>query len=442
MTPAELSNTSALWSRLSSPTGRSLRWLVGERIASGTLSLSVVALISRDLGPTQFGTYSFAVAVIALATMIVQLASPLLVQELIAHPESERSTLAGAARLTAGLVALAIGVIAGFTSTFLDDSTTRALVLVMGLSLLAQPILVLDFWLQARRHTSAAVKSRLLGGGLAAAAAAGVVANGGGLIALGGATLLAPLATSLAYTALYRRSEGHGFPWAGAVDAAIRLVRRAAPLTVGTVALAVYLRVDQVMLAGLASRDEVGIYAATVRISEIAYFFPVALTTAIGPSVARARIDSEVDYRQQLRTMFAVLTAVAVAFVVTAQLIGPAVIDTLYGPQFARSSDILSIHVLGSLFVFFAVGDSLWSVNENRERLAMYRSIAGAVTNIALNFALIPAHGAVGAAWSTVISYAVVSPLGNALQAKNREVLWMQLRSLSPLEWLRAIRTR
>jgi PST family polysaccharide transporter len=98
------------------------------------------------------------------------------------------------------------------------------------------------------------------------------------------------------------------------------------------------------------------------------------------------------------------------------------------------------VHIFASLFVFLGVGESLWTVNEALEKLAMYRTVAGAIVNVVLCFVLIPRYGALGAAWATLVAYAVASTVGNLFHRDTRPVFWMQVRALSPLSWLAALR--
>jgi len=55
-------------------------------------------------------------------------------------------------------------------------------------------------------------------------------------------------------------------------------------------------------------------------------------------------------------------------------------------------------------------------------------------------FPLIPRYGALGTAWATLAAYAVATTIGNFFHPDTRPVFWMQVRSLSPVSWVAALR--
>ncbi|EMO77875.1 hypothetical protein LEP1GSC127_3299, partial [Leptospira kirschneri str. 200801925] len=60
----------------------------------------------------------------------------------------------------------------------------------------------------------------------------------------------------------------------------------------------------------------------------------------------------------------------------------------------------------------------------------LYKSISGCLTNIILNYFLIPYYGIKGAAIATVISQFVASTLFNLLFKRTREIFFIQLESI------------
>ena len=87
------------------------------------------------------------------------------------------------------------------------------------------------------------------------------------------------------------------------------------------------------------------------------------------------------------------------------------IVDLLLGPGYERSATILPILMLA--FVFISMGylsGYLTTIVGKQWRLAAIAA-GGVVANVALNFALIPPFGAVGAAWATVVTELAVNGL-------------------------------
>jgi PST family polysaccharide transporter len=85
---------------------------------------------------------------------------------------------------------------------------------------------------------------------------------------------------------------------------------------------------------------------------------------------------------------------------------------------------------LGYAIRVLGVAQSPWNLNEGLTRLALFRTVSGAVANILLNFLLIPKYGAAGAAVATAISYALAAVFLNAFSKRTRRIFFLQLKSI------------
>jgi PST family polysaccharide transporter len=73
-----------------------------------------------------------------------------------------------------------------------------------------------------------------------------------------------------------------------------------------------------------------------------------------------------------------------------------------------------------------------WFVAEGRQGGLMLRSVLAAALNIVLNFGLIPAFGARGAALATLVSLTFAYVFANALFPSTRLLFRLQMRALLP----------
>jgi Na+-driven multidrug efflux pump len=80
--------------------------------------------------------------------------------------------------------------------------------------------------------------------------------------------------------------------------------------------------------------------------------------------------------------------------------------------------------------VFLGAALSRWLIAEDRLRFSLVRHGTGALVNVGLNLVLIPPLGGVGAAISTLVSYAVASFGACFLYAPLRGQAWAMTRSL------------
>ncbi|MES1168032.1 MAG: polysaccharide biosynthesis C-terminal domain-containing protein, partial [Oleiharenicola lentus] len=208
------------------------------------------------------------------------------------------------------------------------------------------------------------------------------------------------------------------------------LLREAWPLMLTSLAVIVYMKIDEVMLRQMAGPAAVGVYAAAVRISELWYFVPVALASSVLPALLRTRERDAVHYRARLQQFFDLNAGLAYGSAIPLALASGWITRLAYGEAFAAAGPVLAVHIWASLFVFLGVARGQWLVNEGHTRFYFLATLAGAVTNIGLNLVLIPRQGALGAAWATLIAYGLAAWLTTFASGRTREIAWMQTRAI------------
>ncbi len=108
----------------------------------------------------------------------------------------------------------------------------------------------------------------------------------------------------------------------------------------------------------------------------------------------------------------------------------PWVIRLAYGSAYAGAAGVLAVHIWSSVFVFLGVVRGQWLVNEKMVRFYLATTIIGAIANVALNLVLIPRAGPLGAAWATVVSYALATWFSSFIDPSVRVIGRMQTRAL------------
>ncbi|MDB6169785.1 MAG: polysaccharide biosynthesis protein [Verrucomicrobia bacterium] len=407
-----------------------LGWLIGERAVRFVLSVVVGFVVARHLGPERLGVLSYCIAVVTLLSGVAGLGLEAVVKrDLLKSSGSEAGLLASAAalRLMAGLVTV-LGLIV--LTTWSPTAEERRLLMILAVTLFQPAWLVSDLWLQAHLRAKFAVMAQTA----ALAAAAGVrlllVVQDAPLAAFGLAVVMESALAAVGITWLARRA-GLQFSWKAAKAATMRrLFLESWPLMFAGLAITLYMKIDEVMLRHLAGPGAVGIYSAATRLTEIWYFFPIALGASLLPALMRARERGDQAYGERLQHYYDVNATVAYALSVPMALAAPWVIRVAYGPTFAASAPIVVVHIWSSVFVFIGVARSQWLVNEGLQQFYLYATLTGAVINIVLNVMVIPRWGGLGAAAATVVSQAFASWLSSYFSAATRSTARMQTRAL------------
>jgi PST family polysaccharide transporter len=416
-------------------------YLFADRVARIVVGVFVGVWMARYLGPEGFGLYSFALAFVYLLNPLTTLGlDSIVVRELVREPASGPETLGTAWLLrllgsTAALILcnVAIGLLRP------EDALLRSLVAVVSVGPLFQTVDTIDLWFQSRLQAGRSVAAKGTAFAIAAAskivlilAEAPVIAFAViGVVELG----LSAAAVGVAYAASGHEITTWRVNWARGRN----LLRLSWPLAVSSMAIVTYMKIDQVMLGEMLGARAVGIYAAATRVSELWYFIPMGIASSAFPLLVEVRARDVALYDRRMQELFDGMAALAYAIAIPLALLAPWVIDVLYGPQFGDAGAVLAIHTWASVFVFLGVGQMPWDAAEGLTRLAMVRTLMGAVTKIGLNLVLIERFGLRGAAVATLLSYACSAWLGNLSHRKTRGIFLQQSRALFVVRRLREI---
>ena len=290
--------------------------------------------------------------------------------------------------------------------------------------------MVADLWLQAHLHARASVLAQWVALAVGAAWRIILILSGAGLVMFAWVAVaemaLVALGVELAARRLGQPRLARGINRVPPYE----LLREALPLLLSGLAVALYLRIDVVMLRSLAGVEAAGIYAAAVRISELWYFVPLALASSLLPEILRSRADGPAAYARKLQQFYDLNAAVALTAAALTALIAGQIVAWAYGPAFAAAAAVLRWHAWAAVFVFLGVVRGQFLVNENLGWFYFGATGTGAVLNIALNFWLIPLNGPLGAAQATLVSYAVASWLSSWFSPAVRATAVMQSRAL------------
>ncbi|HLV14591.1 MAG TPA: flippase [Xanthomarina sp.] len=206
------------------------------------------------------------------------------------------------------------------------------------------------------------------------------------------------------------------------------LLKEGFPLMLAAITTTLYLKIDQLFIASFTNNEDVGIYAASSRISEFLYAIPVIISNVFFPKIIKALSKFEVD--KLLNKMFALALTIAVLCVLFITTFSDTIIEIVYGTEYKQASQVLKAHAWTIILMTLLVTSSKYLLKINRQDIIFKRELMGLITNIALNFILIPKYGIMGAAWATLISYSVSSFFSNLLFKDTRSLIKKQILSI------------
>jgi O-antigen/teichoic acid export membrane protein len=179
------------------------------------------------------------------------------------------------------------------------------------------------------------------------------------------------------------------------------------PLVPSALALWAINFVDRFFIAVFKGQVEVGVYSVAVRISSVIVFIMIAFRLA-WPAFAYS-IEDEQEAKRTYAFVLTYLLFLCAWISLALGLLSPWLVKVLAPkPEFARASEAVALLAFASTLY---AGYTVIAIGIGRARKTQLNWIVtgvAAVVNIALNFALIPPYGMIGAAISTAVAYGVL----------------------------------
>ena len=414
-------------------------WLMGHRVLSMVVALFVGVYVARYLGPERFGLLSYAGSFVGLFTALATLGlDGIMVRELVKTPERRDELLGTAFWLkVCGAILMWVGIAAAVLFTH-NDAQTNILIVIIAFGVIFQVFNVIDFNYQAEVKSRFVVYIQL--GQLVVSSTTKLVLIWitAPLVWFACVFLLDAVVHAIGLTAMYLKNTGKIWSWKWRWQTARVLLKDSWPLILSSMVISIYMKIDQVMIKEMLDAEQVGHYAAAVRLSEAWYFVPMAITSSVFPAIINAKKHSEELYYQRLQKLYDLMVWFAVAIALPTTFLSPWVIRVLYGEAFSPAAGVLSIHIWAGVFVGLGVASGRWYLCENMQKEAFFRTFLGAICNVVLNIIMIPKYGISGAALSTLISQSTAAYFYDALNHKTRGVFWMKTRSFNVFNKVKA----
>lgn len=410
-------------------------WLFADRIIALAFGLFVGIWVARYLGPEQFGLLNFATSFVGLFGAISTLGlQNIVVRDLVQNPEDAQLTL-GSTVVLQFLGGLGAFLLIAITIQILrpDDDLARSAVIILGFGMVLKVSAVSRYWFEATVRSKYIVWITSSAIVLTSALKVALILQGAPLIAFVWVTLANTVLTALGVLLVFHFRAIRVQDLRISLQRARKLTKDGWPLLIAGLAVAMYMKIDMVMLGQMLGDDAAGIYGAAVRLSEVWYFVPMIIVASVFPSILEAKKHNNDLYYFRLQQLYDFMVLLAFVGALLTTFFSDFVIAMLFGKAYSASSGVLSIHIWASIFVFLGVASGKWFIAENRQILLLKRGVIGALSNVGLNLLLIPRFGPQGAAWATVGSYAAASFFFDAFQADTRQVFTMKLRSMNLL---------
>jgi O-antigen/teichoic acid export membrane protein len=415
-------------------------WILADRAFALLFSFIGTVLVARHLGTADFGALSYALAMVGIFGAVGHVGlDALVIRDIVRYPNHQVETLGTSFALKFLGMLLAYGLLFSYAFLFESDDLKRlSMICLAGLLLLFKPFVVIDFWFQAHFKAKYGAIARATSGLCMLVIIVFFVFFGSVSVVyfvsanIAEVVLVALLLIYFAEKKLTITLRS----WRFDRERAYALIRQGGLVYLGSILAMVYLKVDIVMLRWLSDSDQVGHYAVAAKLSEAWYVIPAAIVTSIFPRLIELSRENTEAFRYRFQQLLDLLFASGFFVALFVTLAASILVNLIFGADYAGSVSILTIHVWAAVFIFMRAAFSKWILIEDMYYLSLFTQGLGALANVILNAVLIPQYGGIGAAYATLISYALASYFALLFFGRTRPIFWqMSLALLAPVRY-------
>ena len=400
---------------------QNMGWSFSGRIFSLLASLFVGALVARYLGPERYGILNYALSFVSIFGFLSSFGiDNILVRDIIKYRENEDEILSTAfiLKLIGGIIIVLVSTIASVLIK--NDLYTTLLVFIYSLTLITAALNVTDNYFQSIVKYKYALIAQITSTVLVSILKLYLMYEKFGTGWFIGA-LVFETGVSAIILFVFFIKNGKRLNLKFNSGFAKKMLADAWPFIFTAAFYLIYSKIDQVMIGKMLDTISLGIYAAGVKLAEIWYFVPTIISGVLFPAIMNAKMTHDEIYKNRLKKIFVVVLAASTAIALFEFIFAKYLILILFGKAYSAAVIILKIYTWAGIVVALNMVLSQYLTIENRTKIIMYSSFAGAFANVMLNVILIPRMGITGSAWATLISYSFIPIiiLANHLYSNN-----------------------
>lgn len=200
------------------------------------------------------------------------------------------------------------------------------------------------------------------------------------------------------------------------------------PLFISAIGIILYSRIDQIMIKYFIGKESVGLYSAIIKLSEIfTFILPVVLNIALS-YFSRAGSFKLLKFLK-IMNLYSIISILSIF------IFSKFIISFIYTDEYLDVLSVLYVYSLSLVFITMGTMSNIWLIERGLQKYKVNRVLLGLFINIALNFMLIPEFGLIGAAVATLISQAISSLFANYFFKETKVLFKLQLESLKVYNW-------
>ena len=379
-------------------------WIISCKVVQSLLGLVVGILTARYLSPDGYGLISYAASIAAFVLPIVQLGfRSTMVREIIDNPDSEGEIVGTSLFFNVlSSIACIIGVSAFVYVANPGEIETLIVCALYSVSLFAQALEMICYWYQAKMISQYTSLTGLAAYIIMTAYKIYLLATGKSVYWFAVSHALDYFVIAIVLIIFYFKLSKQRLRVS--FKRFRQMFARSRFFIVSSLMVTIFAQTDKIMIKAMLDTADVGIYSAATTCAGLTSFVFAAIIDSFRPTVFENRKISQAAYEHTLVSCYSVVIYLSLAQSLVCTVFSRLIIGILYGEAYASSAAVLSLVVWYTTFSYLGPVRNIWILAEDKQKYLWIINLSGALMNVALNAALIPFMGVMGAALASLIT--------------------------------------
>lgn len=415
-------------------------FLMASQLITWGLSLALMVVLPRYLGPTAVGQFHLANSLWAIMGMLVSFGMDMYLTKAIARESSRLGALLGTSLIIrTGFFVIGFGIVAGYV--YLVNYSMQAVwvIFIIGLAnLLGQYSLVYRSALEGLERMRYIALGDICAKLFTAVVAIILLVNNHGIYLIASVFIGASLISLLIQLYFFHQTTPIRLHFDHNI--AKTMLRESATYLSVLIFRTLYIQIDIVVISLLVNETVIGWYGAADSLFGTLLFVPTVFITAAFPALSRMYSGQKEELQQLMQRSFSLLLLISIPIGLGLFAIADNLTVLLFGNEFAPSGAVLAIMGIVLIFTYQNMLIGRFLIATNRQRIWSTVMAIATFSTIPLDLLLIPwcqqafGNGGIGGALAFVftecgmlIAGLYYLPKGSLTQA----TLWRSLRALA-----------
>lgn len=411
---------------------KNIFWMLLDKVIKFGLSLLVTVIVANYYGSQGYGTYQYAISIVAIFELITFLIDSTVVKKFyIQFPEEEVVVASTVARFSCAALAALLGLI--YLIILNNDIEFNYIFIILLLNSVVGSLQFgmtnrFEFLLKSKNIVFASNISSVIAFVLQIFAVYLKLS----IIAIAFISLISTTTTMLITCFLYHKEYGKVFQARIHIKLLKAIIKDSFPFALAAACITIYSKCDTIMIGNMLSKGDVGIYAIAIKIVSVVQIAIIPVTESVYPHLLRLHEEDQNKYQHYFIRVTSMLTWLYIVGVSISFFVLPLFFRFL-SDEYAKAFDVYKVYVLGTFFAYNSAFRSCHYAMTNMGKIVVISQLVSVIINICMNYFGIKYIGLLGAAWATVVTQFVSLIIINCFFEEGRKLLLWQLSSLNPI---------